>query len=151
MTTRVLICLIAFGFVALVYSDCSRRQTQSLEASFRRTAPLRAQNDLTSLRTQLRLYASLHLLSVRAPRAGGRPGYHPILLRPRVGRAQESQQATLPPILLIFPHLALKGSCQTVLHCAHRTSTVSSCAFCEQEGWSGSSPSPLTEIPPFWL
>ncbi len=26
------------------------------------------------------------------------------------------------------------GSRQTVLYCAHRTSTVSSCAFCEQEG-----------------
>ncbi len=25
----------------------------------------------------------------------------------------------------------------------HRTSTVSSCAFCEQEGWSGGSPLPL--------
>ena len=31
------------------------------------------------------------------------------------------------------------GSHQTILHCAHRTSTVSSCAFCEQEGWSGGS------------
>ena len=29
-----------------------------------------------------------------------------------------------------------KGSSWTVLHCAHRTSTVSSCAFCEQEEWS---------------
>ena len=28
---------------------------------------------------------------------------------------------------------------QTGLQCAHRTSTVSSCAFCEQEGWSGDS------------
>jgi hypothetical protein len=26
-----------------------------------------------------------------------------------------------PPILLLFPHFALKGSSQTVLHCAHRT------------------------------
>ena len=50
-----------------------------------------------------------------------------------------------------YLHLALKGSCQTILHCAHGTSTVSSCAFCEQEGWSGSSPSPLTEVPPSWL
>jgi hypothetical protein len=29
------------------------------------------------------------------------------------------------------------GSGQAVLHCAHRTSTASSCAFCEQEGWAG--------------
>jgi hypothetical protein len=34
------------------------------------------------------------------------------------------QQAT-HSILLIFPHFALKGSRQTVLHCAHRTSTAS--------------------------
>ena len=32
-----------------------------------------------------------------------------------------------------------QGSRRTVLHCVHRTSTVSSCAFCEQEGWSGGS------------
>jgi hypothetical protein len=32
-----------------------------------------------------------------------------------------------------------KRSRQTGLQCAHRTSTVSSCAFCEQEGWSGGS------------
>jgi len=31
------------------------------------------------------------------------------------------------------------GSGRTVLHCAHRTSTASPCAFCEQEGWSGRS------------
>ena len=30
-----------------------------------------------------------------------------------------------------------RGSSRTVLHCAHRTSTVLSCAFCEQEGWFG--------------
>src|SRR5436190_10828065 len=39
-----------------------------------------------------------------------------------------------------FSHLCPKGNSQTVLHCAHGTSTVSSCAFCEQEGWSGCSP-----------
>ena len=38
-----------------------------------------------------------------------------------------------------FIHFALKGSRQTVLYCAHRTSTVSSCAFCEHKGWSGCS------------
>src|SRR5574341_2266888 len=30
-----------------------------------------------------------------------------------------------------------KRSNPTRLYCAHRTSTVLSCAFCEQEGWSG--------------
>ena len=38
-----------------------------------------------------------------------------------------------------FSSLRPRGSSQTVLHCAHRTSTVSPCAFCEQEGWSGCS------------
>ena len=41
--------------------------------------------------------------------------------------------------LLTFPLLP-QGSSQTVLHCAHRTSTVSSCAFCEHKGWSGCPP-----------
>ena len=41
--------------------------------------------------------------------------------------------------LPIFPTCPM-GSSRTILHCAHRTSTVSSCAFCEQEGWSGCSP-----------
>ena len=41
---------------------------------------------------------------------------------------------------LQFSHFSPEGNSQTVLHCAHRTSTVSSCAFCEQEGWSGCSP-----------
>ena len=27
------------------------------------------------------------------------------------------------------------GDRRTILHCEHRTSTASSCAFCEQEGW----------------
>src|SRR5207302_8404979 len=39
-----------------------------------------------------------------------------------------------------FSPLRHQGNGQTVLHCAHRTSTVLSCAFCEQEGWSGCSP-----------
>ena len=34
------------------------------------------------------------------------------------------------------------GSRQTVLHCAHRATTVSSWGLCEQEGWSGGSPFP---------
>ncbi len=32
------------------------------------------------------------------------------------------------------------GSRRTILHCAHRTSTVLSCAFCEQKGWPDCSP-----------
>jgi hypothetical protein len=38
---------------------------------------------------------------------------------------------------------APRGSSHTLLHCAHRTSIVSSCAFCEQEGWPGYSSLPL--------
>ena len=45
-------------------------------------------------------------------------------------------QSNAPSKLARFPS---RGSRRTVLHCAHRTSTVSSCAFCEQEGWSGGS------------
>ena len=41
--------------------------------------------------------------------------------------------------------LLAQGSRQTVLHCAHRTSTVLSCAFCGQEGWFGGSLSHLSE------
>ena len=33
-----------------------------------------------------------------------------------------------------FPKPLLKGVAEAALYCAHRTSTVSSCAFCEQEG-----------------
>ncbi len=36
-------------------------------------------------------------------------------------------------------HLLAQESRLTVLHCAHRTSTVVSCVFCEQEGRSGGS------------
>jgi hypothetical protein len=43
------------------------------------------------------------------------------------------------------PKPFLRGVAEAALHCAHRTSTVSSCAFREQEGWSGGSPpSPLS-------
>jgi hypothetical protein len=38
-----------------------------------------------------------------------------------------------------FSPLLPQGSSQTVLPCAHWTSTVLLCAFCEQEGWSGCS------------
>jgi hypothetical protein len=40
------------------------------------------------------------------------------------------------------------GSGQAVLHCAHRTSTASSCAFCEQEGHLAAPypPLPLTPV-----
>src|SRR6185295_17739190 len=36
------------------------------------------------------------------------------------------------PSLLLKP--LLKGAAKAALHCAHRTSTVSPCAFCEHEG-----------------
>jgi hypothetical protein len=42
-----------------------------------------------------------------------------------------------------FSPLCIQGGGQTILHCAHRTSTVLSCAFCEHKGWSGCSPSVL--------
>jgi hypothetical protein len=50
--------------------------------------------------------------------------------RPRVARAQK--------IIRLHPLLCskhpLKGVVKAALYCAHRTSTVSPCAFCEQEG-----------------
>ena len=42
----------------------------------------------------------------------------------------------VPPSLL---PISSNGAGPWGLNCAHRTSTVSSCAFCEQEGWSDSS------------
>ena len=41
------------------------------------------------------------------------------------------------------PHDSEGGGPSIVRSCAHRTSTVSSCAFCEQEGYLAASPSPL--------
>ena len=32
------------------------------------------------------------------------------------------------------PHMLFRGMAEAALYCAHRTSTVSPCAFCEQEG-----------------
>jgi hypothetical protein len=51
------------------------------------------------------------------------------LLRPRVARAQETIQSIRSHL-----HSFLLRSGQAALYCAHRTSTVSSYAFCEQEG-----------------
>jgi hypothetical protein len=52
------------------------------------------------------------------------------LLRPRVARARK--------IIRLHPFFCskrlLKGVAEAALHCAHRTSTFLSCAFCEQEG-----------------
>src|SRR5512147_1746836 len=45
--------------------------------------------------------------------------------------------------VFLFSPLCIQGSSQTVLHRAHRTSTVVSCTFCEHKGWSGCSPSVL--------
>ena len=52
-------------------------------------------------------------------------------------RLRASNEGFLFPFRTIttFP----QGSRRTVFHCAHRTSTVSSCAFCEQERWFGGS------------
>ena len=78
------------------------------------------------------------------------------LLRPRVARAQKIIRLHPLPFIVgalrarmvpghspppsSFARFSSRGSSQIVLHCAHRTSTVLSCAFCEQEGWSGCSP-----------
>jgi len=45
---------------------------------------------------------------------------------------RQSSEVTDDPSKLA--RFSSRGSSQTVLHCAHRTSTISSCAFCEQEG-----------------
>src|SRR5437016_12038513 len=71
----------------------------------------------------------------------------------RLGWAHCAPLLTLPPSTrqdaslcparaFLFCHslyTLTQGSGQISLYCAHRTSTVSSCAFCEQEGWSGRS------------
>ena len=44
-------------------------------------------------------------------------------------------------------HASLKRSGQAALYCAHRTSTVLSCAFCEQEGHLAASLSGLSDFP----
>ena len=36
--------------------------------------------------------------------------------------------------MYLYLHSFSKGVAKVALDCAHRTSTVSSCAFCEQEG-----------------
>ncbi len=40
--------------------------------------------------------------------------------------------------------IPLQGVCRGCLYCAHRTSTVSSCAFCEQEWAPGRSLHPFS-------
>ena len=48
---------------------------------------------------------------------------------------------------LLIPFL--RGAAEAALYCAHRTSTVSSCAFCEQEGHLAAPPRPSNgEFPP---
>ena len=56
------------------------------------------------------------------------------LLRPRVARAQGIERLLFFPLPSLPPHLPLTGVGRWVLDCAHRTSTASSCAFCEQGG-----------------
>ena len=73
-----------------------------------------------------------HSFTVRVLRARRAPGRSlRILRRPRVARAQK---IISPRPLPCSTHL-LKGVAEAALHCAHRTSTFLSCAFCEQEGW----------------
>jgi len=49
-----------------------------------------------------------------------------------------------------FPIQLLGGVAKAALYCAHRTSTVSPCAFCEQEGHLAASPlSPYLHPSPF--
>jgi hypothetical protein len=45
-------------------------------------------------------------------------------------------RARVPLARSFIPSFPLSEGDRTVVHCAHRTSTVSSCAFCEQEGQS---------------
>jgi hypothetical protein len=66
------------------------------------------------------------------------PPYPPIASQ-SISRDVPLAQARAFLCFLLFP----QGSRQTVHHCAHRTSTVSSCAFCEHNGWSDDSPLPL--------
>src|SRR5882762_3461294 len=59
--------------------------------------------------------------------------------RPRVARAQETFEPFLSQLhasnnLLLILLVSPRRSGQVALYCAHRTSTVLSCAFCEQEG-----------------
>jgi hypothetical protein len=63
-----------------------------------------------------------------------RPSHPPILDAPR--------RILAPAMAFLFYHsfyTLTRGSGQIILYCAHRTSTVSPCVFCEQEGWSGRS------------
>ena len=48
---------------------------------------------------------------------------------PRAGCSNRPSSASLPSLSTFF-----RGVAEAALYCAHRTSTVSPCAFCEQEG-----------------
>ena len=50
------------------------------------------------------------------------------------------------PAVYLGQPLVPGGSSQAGLHCAHRTSTVSPCAFCEQEGRLAALSSPLSSF-----
>jgi hypothetical protein len=67
-------------------------------------------------------------------------------LRPRVARAQGIARTPFSSLYSCF--LVLKGVAKAALDCAHRTSTVSSCAFCEQGGHLAAPSLPLTPVLP---
>ena len=81
----------------------------------------------------------LHLSTTLRGRPGRSPTARSFLTRPSAGTPK---RASNPGEGLPIFHACPKGSRRTVLHGARRTSTFLSCAFCEQEGWSGGSPPP---------
>ena len=81
--------------------------------------------------------------------------------RPRVAQTQGDFQSFLSQLhspnryrLILLVSIGRSG--QAALYCAHRTSTVLSCAFCEQEGHLAAPPSSYYWIAasrhfPFWI
>jgi hypothetical protein len=68
------------------------------------------------------------------------------------GPSQGARSASTGPTWVTFQespisHTSLKRSAQVALYCAHRTSTVSSCAFREQEGHLAASFSGVSVFP----
>jgi len=55
------------------------------------------------------------------------------LVYPPIASQSISRDVPSPRVKVFWFHDLLRGSMQIVFHCAHRTSTFLSCAFCEQE------------------
>jgi hypothetical protein len=69
--------------------------------------------------------------------------------RPRVARAREIDRLLLLSFLIPLLLPGMEGVAKVALDCAHRTSTVSSCAFCEQGGHlAAPCPTLASESPP---